>query len=188
MDIPPALGADLARLAESGEPTVHGLDQLLGDLADAAAMAVESFLGLSAAVRTGGSSFTAVLIEDGTTQDQVRTAVRIPLGAEGSVVLLAGVPGALVDLAADLAVALGVPPGSVVLDADLELPDAGRAHRELDGLMVLNQAVGVLVARGWTVAGGRAELERRGTAAGTGRTGAARALLGSLPGGGPQRG
>ena len=36
-------------------------------------------------------------------------------------VLLAGVPGALADLTADLAVALGVAPGAVVLDADLQL-------------------------------------------------------------------
>jgi hypothetical protein len=185
VNIPPALAADLLRLAEGGEPTERGLDVLLGGLAASAAAAVESFLGLSATVSTGTGSFTAVLIEDGTAQHQVRTAVRIPLGVLGSVVLLAGVAGALVDLAADLAVALGVPPGDVVLDADLALPDLVRAHRELDELTVLNQAVGVLLARGLTVDEARAALVRRGASDGTGVLGAARALLASLVQRGP---
>lgn len=184
MDLPPALAADLARLTAGGEPFAHGLDQLVRDLADAAASAVPSYLGLSATVSTGADAFTAVLVEDGTAQEQVRTAVRIPLGPRGSVVLLAGVPGALVDLAADLAVALGVLPGSVVLDADLELPDVERAHRELEDVVALNQAVGVLVARGGTVEEAHAELGRRGATAGTSAAVAARGLLGSLPRGG----
>jgi hypothetical protein len=90
-----------------------------------------------------------------------------------------------VDLAADLAVALGVPPGDVVLDADLALPDLVRAHRELDELTVLNQAVGVLLARGLTVDEARAALVRRGASDGTGVLGAARALLASLVQRGP---
>jgi hypothetical protein len=96
-------------------------------------------------------------------------------------VLLAGHPGAFVDLAADLERVPG-PDGRVALDGhlpDMSAPQPGRGISGLAELGVVNRAIGVLITRGHTPAKARAELRRRAAVSLTSVTEVARHVLAS---------
>ncbi|MDP9094783.1 MAG: hypothetical protein M3N95_18055 [Actinomycetota bacterium] len=83
-------------------------------------------------------------------------------GAHGSSSLLfyAADPGAFVDLAADLSFALGLELSDLVLDRHLTLPRHGEGIDGFEFWSGINQAVGVLIARGHTPESARTELHR----------------------------
>ncbi len=76
------------------------------------------------------------------------------------VVLYAGTAGAFVDLAADLAYALGTQPDAVRLDQHLVPPDPASDAAGLTGMSRRHQAIGILLDRGHDTDDAVVELHR----------------------------
>ncbi|SDE31413.1 hypothetical protein [Auraticoccus monumenti] len=144
----------------TGQAPDH-LPSLLDALVDSLRGAVRSFLGLELLLAGGA---TPVRLTRWPAVGEATTSLHVPVlaltgGAGGAFTFWASTPGAFVDLAADLCHALHLGPAEVVLDAHLPPPSQ---HDDLRGLVEATQvdrAIGVLLARGHTVASARAELE-----------------------------
>ncbi len=189
MEIGAALAADLgiltAALDEPGADVLHSLQQL-GVHAQAA---VSAYLGLSVTVEGSNPPFTFTTVEDGAV-DGVRTSLRLALPGVGvgdgraapsvALTLYAGTPGTFVDLTADLAWLTGRPPSDFALDQHLSVPDGSDARTYLRAASVVNQAIGVLIGRGYPPGQAHRELEIRADGAGTDRHTAAQVILDTL--------
>lgn len=170
-----------AVLDEPGSDIGLGLRQL----AAAAAAAVSSYLGLSVVVTRSDSSFTVALLEDGVTADDIGTSIVLALPGAGdgqdlaavAFVLYARAPGAFVDLAADVAWLTGRPLTDFALDEHLAVPDAATPLVEAS---VINQAIGVLIGRGYTAQQARRELDTKAAQGGTDRLTVAQLILARL--------
>lgn len=169
-----ALTAQLSVLTAALDDPGTDLETILEVLVDDLSAAVSSFLGLTMTLQLDGCPLTLTTIY----ADLALTAgasLTLPVGRStdgapgGTVVFYARHPGAFVDLAADL---------HRVHDLDCDvyldghLPSAGdqpcrSGITGLAELSVVNQAIGVLITRGYTPAGAIAELGSR--AAGTPR-------------------
>lgn len=169
-----ALTAQLSVLTAALDDPGTDLETILEVLVDDLSAAVSSFLGLRMTLQLDGCPLTLTTMD----ADLALTAgasLTLPVGRStdgapgGTVVFYARHPGAFVDLAADL---------HRVHDLDCDvyldghLPSAGDQPRRsgitgLAELSVVNQAIGVLITRGYTPAGAIAELGSR--AAGTPR-------------------
>lgn len=165
MDISAALVADLAALTEAlGDPSVD-LEAELRQLAAGLTRAVASFTGLTMTVGVDGQelSFSAAAGVDGVAP---ATSLKISLPAdaargETSLIIYAAVPGAFVDLAADLSYILDIDLESVALDEHPPpAPRDGEGMTGLNDLSMINQAIGVLLARGHTRDSAVEELRR----------------------------
>jgi hypothetical protein len=184
MKISAALAAELriltAALDEPGADVLHTLRQL----GDAAQAAVPTYLGLSVTVDGSDRPFTFTTLEDGTAAD-VRTSLWLTLSGVGdgqaspsvALILYARTPGTFVDLTADLAWLTGRPASDFALDQHLSLPAGSDAGTHLRMASVINQAVGVLIGRGYTPERARRELDTQADGAGTDRRTAARLVL-----------
>jgi hypothetical protein len=169
-----ALTAQLSVLTAALDDPGTDLETILEVLVDDLSAAVSSFLGLRMTLQLDGCPLTLTTMD----ADLALTAgasLTLPVGRStdgapgGTVVFYARHPGAFVDLAADL---------HRVHDLDCDvyldghLPSAGdqpcrSGITGLAELSVVNQAIGVLITRGYTPAGAIAELGSR--AAGTPR-------------------
>jgi hypothetical protein len=170
MDRGNSLSDGLGRLSEALEDPQVDLEGEVGRLGDELARAVTSYLGLTITINgvTGPVSLTCWRLPDG--DAPVRSSLLVPLASicaveAGSTLLLyAALPGAFVDLSADLSFALGQALPGFVLDRHLsEFPRRG-AGPELTGLVAfshVNQAVGVLVGCGRSHDQAHAELRNR---------------------------
>jgi hypothetical protein len=158
MKISAALAADLgiltAALDEPGADVLHSLHRLEVD----AQAAVPTYLGLSVIADGSDPPFTFTTLEDGTA-DNVRTSLRLTLLArvdDGpalplvALILYAETPGTFVDLTADLAWLTGRPPSDFALDQHLSVLAGSHAAAYLRTASVINQAIGVLIGRGYT--------------------------------------
>jgi hypothetical protein len=193
MKIGAALAADLgiltAALDEPGADVLHSLHQLGVD----AQAAVPTYLGLSVTVDGSDPPFTFSTVEDGAADD-VRTSVRLTLpGVSDGVgvgvgraspsvalILYAGTPGTFVDLTADLAWLTGRPASDFALDQHLcgpARPDTGTYLRTAS---VINQAIGVLIGRGYTPERAHRELDTQADSAGIDRHTTAQFILDTL--------
>jgi len=120
--------------------------------------AVRSYLGLSMSVSRSDPLFTVTYLTDAAVAGDIATSLRLTLpGAGGSRVpaavsltLYAGTPGAFVDLAADLAWLTARPLTDFVLDQHLAIPAGSHIGTHLAADSVINQAIGVLIGRGYT--------------------------------------
>jgi hypothetical protein len=189
MEIGAALAADLgiltAALDEPGADVLHSLHQLGVD----AQAAVPSYLGLSVTVDGSDPPLTFTTLEDGAAEN-VRTSLRLTLPGIGdgraaplvALILYAGTPGTFVDLAADLAWLTGRPPGDFVLDQHLSLPAGSGTGTYLRTASVINQAIGVLIGRGYTPGQADRELNTRAGGTGIDRHTAAQFILDTPPG------
>jgi hypothetical protein len=187
MKISAAMAADLgiltAALDEPGADVLHSLHRL-GVEAHAA---VPSFLGLSVTVDGSDPSFTFTSVEEGAA-DGVRSSLRLTLpgAAEGwasppvALILYAGTPGTFVDLAADLAWLTGRPPSDFALDQHLSVPEWSDAGTSLRAASVINQAIGVLIGRGYTPRQAHSTLDSQADGAVTDRYSAAQSILDTL--------
>ncbi|BBY03261.1 hypothetical protein [Mycobacterium seoulense] len=187
MKIGAALAADLGILTvaldEPGADVLHSLHQLGVD----AQAAVPSYLGLSVSVDGSDPPFTFTTVEDGAA-DHIRTSLRLTLPGVGdcraspsvALTLYAGTPGTFVDLAADLAWLTGRPPSDFALDQHLSVPAESDAGTYLRAASVINQAIGVLIGRGYTPGQTRSELDTRADGAGIDRLTAAQVMLDTL--------
>ncbi len=164
MELSAALAADLATLTAALDDTDTDLAQTVRQLATAASTAVGSYLGLTITATTGGRPINLTALADLAETDDILTSLRVPLdvaasplvdghpgsaiaGATIELILYAGKPGALVDLAADLSWLTGRDLTDFVLDADLVVADH---DDELGRTSWVNQAIGVLIGRGFT--------------------------------------
>lgn len=166
-----------------GEGSGVDLDGLLRGLVGTVRATVSSCTGLRLTVLVGGAEVVLDTFEGWSARAGVRTSLRLPLPTSGSLTastltLWAGNPGAFVDLAADLAVALDLPVTALVHDEDLPgatvPPGSGLAAFSL-----VHQAVGVLLGQGHTPEQAHAELERRAATAGTTTAAVARHVVDS---------
>ena len=176
MDVPTVLLRDLARLGADIEPDhdelAAGLIALMEDLRSAVPSATGVRLSLLLGGRPIDLAFFVPARLDGSTATSLRLRLRV-LGPDfdpaSRVVLYAGVPGAFVDLAADLGYLLRTRPvigpptarlagfdgpssydgdGHLMLDADLPPVTATSGLTGLAELSVINRAIGVLIERG----------------------------------------
>ncbi len=194
MKIGAALAADLgiltAALDEPGADVLHRLHQL----GVAAQGAVPTYLGLSVTVDCSDPPFTFTTLGDGTADD-VRTSLRLTLPGAGAgdgraspsvaLILYAGTPGTFVDLAADLAWLTGRPPSDFALDQHLSIPAGSDTGTYLGTASVINQAIGVLIGRGYTPGQAHRELDTQADSAGTDRHTTAQVILDTLTAGDP---
>ncbi len=194
MKIGAALAADLdiltAALDEPGADVLHTLHRLSVD----AQAAVPTYLGLSVTVDGSDPPFTFTTLDHGTAAD-VRTSLSLTLPGVGvgdgrasqsvALILYAGTPGTFVDLTADLAWLTGRPPSDFALDQHLSLPAGSDARTYLRTASVTNQAIGVLIGRGYTPGQAHRALETQADGAGTDRHTTARFILDTLTAEGP---
>lgn len=187
-----SLAAELARLTVALDEPGSDIGQGLQQLAAAAGAAVSSYLGLSVIVARGDSSFTLALLEDGVTAGDVGTSIVLALPEPGegqdmaaaAFILYARAPGAFVDLAADVAWLTGRPLTDFALDQHLTVPDAATP---LAAASVINQAIGVLIGRGYTPQQAHRELDTQAARGATDRLTAAHVILARItPGGDDQ--
>jgi hypothetical protein len=196
MHLSAALTAELASLDQTlDDPTVDMLETL-DSLGATAALAVNSFLGLTVTATAGeGQGFTLTAMQ-AATSSVPGASIRMPLSifapptlddegsaalavaVDGAVIFYAGTPGAFVDLAADISWLSGSSAG-LVLDHDLVPPDP-EGESGLDDIVAVNQAVGMLLARGFLPDQARTELDRWAALRGGDRISAARWLLTDL--------
>ena len=188
MTISAALAADLgiltAALDEPGADVLHSLHRLGAD----AQAAAPSYLGLSVTVDSTDPPFTFTTIADGAA-DNVRTSLRMTLpthvgdgraAPSVAVILYAETPGTFVDLTADLAWLTGRPPSDFALDQHLSVPAYWDAATYLRTTSVINQAIGVLIGRGYTPRQAHSKLDNQAAGARTDRHTVARVILDSL--------
>ena len=187
MKIGAALAADLgiltAALDEPGADVLHTLHQLGVD----AQAAVPTCLGLRITVDGSDPPFTFSTLEDGAADD-VRTSLRLTLPGVGdgraspsvALTLYAGTPGTFVDLSADLAWLTGRPPSDFALDQHLSVPAGSDAGTYLRAASVINQAIGVLIGRGYTLQQAHRELDTQVDSAGIDRHTTAQFILDTL--------
>jgi hypothetical protein len=159
------------------------LSAVLAVMLDDLRSGIPSFLGLRIAVVRPGGPVTLTTFEDSAT---IRSSVRIPFqpvahgAARGTIEFFAGATGAFDRLAQDVRSTFGLD-GDVVVD---DLPShpltSGPDPTGLDTAAVVDQAVGVLIARGHDPDRARDELDRLAGQDGSSRRAAARRLLDDL--------
>jgi hypothetical protein len=141
-------------LNEHGTDVAHSLHRLTLD----AAAAVSSYLGLSVVVSHSNMPFTVTALADGAVAGDICTSLHVLLPGIGdghdpasvALTLYAEAPGAFVDLAADLAWLTGRPLTAITLDEHLTVPAGPDAAAQLQAASDINQAIGVLIGRGYT--------------------------------------
>jgi hypothetical protein len=187
VDISANLASDLALLSQSLDGGRVDLESALRALSANLALAAPSYHGLTMTIALESHDVSFTVRQPGGVP-VVGASLRIPLaavtpaGGDSALVLYAAAPGAFVDLAADLAHALGVKPAALVLDGHLAPPDASTELTGLGAHMAVNQAIGVLIERGHTQASADLELRRlAGTNGGSLHT-TASALIREIPG------
>jgi hypothetical protein len=153
VELSAALAAGLAGLNLALDDPDVDIAESLQLLDTAVASAVSSFLGLSLTIDGVGQRSVLTAIRPDIADHDIATSLRVPLsrGEESgdiTLVLYSATPGAFVDLAADMSWLLGDGAEPFVLDDDLSAP-----VESVDGLLelsVVNQAIGVLIAGGYT--------------------------------------
>lgn len=194
MEFSPALVAELAVLTEALSDPEVDLQEQLRRLAGSVRVTVSSFLGVRMTVVVDGYPFTITTLDDATAAAGfapvvIGASVSIPLGSArrtnttSTVVFYASTPGAFVDLAADVTVALRLEPGVVVVDPHRDDPDGAPVVSGSTGwseVSIINQAIGVLIGRGRTPEQARAALDGYAASTGLVVVDAARAVLSSI--------
>ncbi len=159
MKISAALAVELRLLTQALDLPGTDVAETLIRLAADAQTAVGSYLGLSLAANANGSQFEVTVLDEGAQPEHVRTSLLVPLSAavDGigvtasvTLVLYAAIPGAFIDLAADLAWVTGRTLAEFRLDEQLTLPSNFTNPAPLSVTSEINQALGVLIGRGST--------------------------------------
>jgi hypothetical protein len=187
MKIGAALAADLGMLTVALDEPDADVLRSLHQLGVDAQAAVPTYLGLSVTADGSDPPFTFTTLED-SAADDVRTSLRLTLPAVGdgraspsvALILYAGTPGTFVDLTADLAWLTGRPPSDFALDQHLSVPDGSDGASGLRAASIFNQAVGVLIGRGYTPKEAHSKLGIPAVGEGTDRHTAAQFILDTL--------
>lgn len=156
---------DLRDLFNSLDEPSFDADRSLAALRKDLKLIIRSSLGFT--LRLGGSQpVTLTSVDYFIRPDDIVSSLSVPLSwvspdeVGSSIVFYAGVPGALVDLSADLAYALSLPLDSLSLDADLAPEFLRSGIAGLAEASTVNRAIGMLMGRGCTVMTAQAELGR----------------------------
>jgi hypothetical protein len=188
MDRTNSLFAGLAGLTKNLDKPEVDLELEMRRLGDDLARAVSSYLGLTLTITSGAGPISLSTWQEHAGAAAIGSSLLIPLPLicptpPGSTLLLhAAVPGAFVDLTADLSHAIGQPLDAFDLDChrtDLLTPIA---RPELTGLAEfchLNQAIGVLLERGHSREQAYAELWHRARDVGGDMHAAAKLIIAS---------
>jgi hypothetical protein len=183
VEIPTALAADLQALTEALDPPRIDLAIQLGQLISDIRMTNPAYLGLTLTVISRGVPFTIAAFDEDATSAVVRSSASLPLATlcdievGSAIVFYATAPGAFVEFVHEVSSALGLAEGVIEVDRHL-----GRTTL-LDGLSAatrarrINQALGVLIERGFTPEAARAELRRLGKQPGGSPAAAASQIL-----------
>jgi hypothetical protein len=164
VDISSALATDLRTLTDGFDQI--DLESLLAEFVTDVRRAVRSYLGVTLTVVDDGRPFTMTVMSDGAGPRDVVSSAALPLstvdGAEpgSQIVFYAGCAGGLVDFAADLSYALQLPLTAVELDRHRPPPSPDDGLVGLAEMMRLNQAVGILIEKGYTAEEAHLELGR----------------------------
>lgn len=191
MRVPAALAADLILLTDTLDDPAQDVTASLHRLAASARAAIRTYLGLTIVMIMDDRdiNFTAMEVRAG--RIPVAASLQVLLEPEtpwsdregarapGALILYASQPGAFVDLAADISWLTGGDLADVLLDRHLTPPDAD-APDGVAAIFTINQAIGVLIARGHLPDQARRHLDRRGAATGGDRLTASRDLLGEM--------
>lgn len=188
MTISATLAADLGLLTAALDEPGADVDASLCRLAADAHTAVRSYLGLSIVVDHTDPTFTMTTLTAGAAPDDIHTSLRMPLepgnGGHGppvvAIVLYAATPGAFVDLAADLAWLTGRALRDFALDRHLAAAAGPDSPTPLAAGSAVNQALGVLIGRGYTPQQAEWQLDLQAGHAGTDRRAAACLVLAKL--------
>jgi hypothetical protein len=173
-----------AALDEPGVDVAHSLRQLALDTA----AAISTYLGLSVLVSSSEPPFAFTALAAGVVAGDIRTSLRVVVPRVGNgadrptvaVHLYAGSPGAFVDLAADLAWQTARPPTDFVLDQHLSIPSPSEPGTQVHAASLINQAIGVLIGRGYTPEQAHLQLDTQAADARTDRRAAAQLVLAKL--------
>ncbi|MDT4918062.1 MAG: hypothetical protein QOH89_2762 [Pseudonocardiales bacterium] len=195
MEITAALATDLALLTDALDEPGADLAETLRRLAAAASVAVQSYLGLSVIAGDGARPVTFTALEATVVAADIGSSLRMPLSQHTArpadsrlvVIFYARRPGAFVDLAADLSSLTGLRLIDFVLDDHLRLPASRHPADTVLSSSVVNQAVGLLLGRGYTPERAAHEIDVRAATAGHSRFEAAQRVLTDPPGGDPDR-
>ncbi len=192
MTITAALAAELALLSDTlddsdAHPTPDLVDTVR-QLATSARAAVTSYLGLSVLVSAHEPAFRFAVLDDGVDASDVLTSLKLPLpdlatvagGPSIAVILYAAVPGAFVDLAADAGFLTGRALSEVELDQHLSVATEVDTTGALRAASTINEAIGVLIARGRTPEQATRELDAHAITVGADRNAAAAVVLAGL--------
>lgn len=150
VNVPPALVSSLRSLAHDDLDGSALLYRDLGRLASALRAAAPSVLGFSLVLVVDREPVRVDLVDPAGAP--TRTTLALPLdwitGSMGSeMVVFAGIPGTLVDLAADLSYVL--PTGvDVVLDRHLDARPATSGTSGADRVSTTNVAIGIMIEQG----------------------------------------
>lgn len=191
MNLSEAFAADLLTLFTADTTAEAGAARLLEVLSADARAAVDSFVGVSFILMVGGRPITFTAFDDDAGEAGVATSAVLPLAAlcavePGSMLIIyASRPGALVDFSADAAVALGLLPGSVLLDRHIPLASAAPDASGLAELILINQAIGILLGQGLQPVAAMTELQRLAWMAGAAVADSAAALIAAAELGAP---
>lgn len=185
----PAMAAALNVLTEALDDPHTDIAHDLQLLAAYGAAAVTSYCGLSVVVPHSDPPLNFTALTDGATADDIRTSVQLELPACSeprkssavAIILYARSPGAFVDLAADLTWFTGRPATSFVLDEHLTDAAGPRLDGQLHAVSAINQAIGVLIGRGYTPGEADGELDASAARSQTDRYVAARGILAEIP-------
>ncbi len=188
MKIPSRAAASLAELTETFDDPDIDIGRSLGRFADQVRSAVPSYLGVSVEMMTADTQRSVDAMEDSFVPGTIRSSVKIPtstaLGAGPeraggaqriALILYAASPGALIDLAADLAWLTSLPLSDFALDQHLTGPES--LSGSAAATSVVNQAIGVLLARGRTPEEAEADIDGRAVRTGLTRQVVATAIL-----------
>jgi hypothetical protein len=185
-----ALAADLATLTETLDDSDAVIAETLQELAADARLAVPSYLGLSVAITASGQQLSLTALDDRTKPGDILSSLLLPLplaqpdgnGAEPIIALImyAGSPGAFIDLAADLSRLTHRDLPEFVLDEHIALAHDPDEPSGLGAVSVVNQAIGVLIARGNLPEHAERELATQAACAGVDSHIAAVRILASL--------
>jgi hypothetical protein len=172
MAISAALSADLTTLTQALDYPGADVETLLRQLDDDTRTVVASYVGLRVTIVVDGDPVTLTTVRDLAQRDSIVSSLTLRLNAlrasePGNVLILyASEAGVFLNFAADITQAFRLGPDDVALDQDLTLsadqsdPSGIERHSVLEQRSVVNQAIGVLRGRGYTLDDARAELHR----------------------------
>ncbi len=143
MALTAAVAAALATLGQAvHDPGPGDVDrgQLLDEFARGAKRAVHSYLGVSLNIATAAGEFCLTAMDDPRDVAAIVTSLHLPLKATPA----AATSSAATFYAADLGWSLSLPPGLLILDGHLTIPDQDPGTG-LGAIALVNQATGALI-------------------------------------------